>query len=120
MPSSLSGRSGRFVVRVDPKAPIAEFMEADGTINFDLRAMSDQSGSVVAFSRRLEGPRWTTQGPSGERLDAESLDLSVTLDQPLAPADAVEAPTAVTDKIFPCPDFVVATYNGVVGIVGEV
>lgn len=114
-------QSGNFVIKVDPNVPIAEFMEADGTVNFDVRAFDEAKGSLQAFGRTLNsnnGARWN-DAASTKLIDAEQAPVTLALDQDLPAPNGIPAPEPV-DKLFPCPDYAKATYNQVTTIVGEV
>lgn len=105
-----AGRDGRFSLRVDPRIDLAEYTEADGTINLDLRAEGDAGIGLFGFSRRLVGggqPAWLDPGQPSP----ESAELAVTLDGPSS-RTALPADTSTgEDKTGTCPDYIVATYD---------
>lgn len=113
---AVAAGDGAFILRVDPTAPIAQFMEADGTVNFELAAdAADGSRIIFAF------PRWFDREARAWRAtpeDAVTGDLTINLDGAASVEGLhAEAPPAV-DKA--CTTTVVATYNTRLGIVGEV
>lgn len=123
----LANANGQFVLRADPKAPIAEFAEANGTLNFTLVAEAAVNGDApgerlsFAFSRRLEGGaaggRWSDpNGDGGGTADvtlttAGSFGSLKAMDEPLVPAPA--------NKDGGCPNYVRATYDQRPVIIGE-
>lgn len=119
------GSDGTFALRVDPTVPLAEFMMEDGTVNFELMGETTNGWTFFSFPRTLES------NPSLAWVDARRPDLpgesappevlKVTLrpgPTELRPSDAAPAPLPASEKA--CANTVVATYNGRLGIVGEV
>lgn len=114
----LTGRDGRFDLRVDPRIDLSEYTEADGTINFDLRAAGDAGAGLVGFSRRLSRggpPAWADAARSD---DVAAADLTVPLDGP-ADVSAQAVDSGAENKTGTCPDYIVATYNYVHVDIGE-
>jgi len=119
------GSDGTFALRVDPAVPLTKFMMADGAVNFELLGETAKGWTFFSFPRTLESsPKsaWVdAQGPDlpGESAPPEVLEVTL---QPgpteLRPSSSAPAPLRASDKA--CANTVVATYNGRVGIVGEV
>lgn len=118
------GADGRFALRVDPAASLKEFMLPDGTVNFDLWAETADGWSLFSFPRALYPgvvPAWVDPQALGSTAEPAPQILEVTLRSQARTVDSHEpatAPAPASDKA--CVDTVVATYNGRVGIVGEV
>lgn len=116
---------GAFLLRVDPSVPIAGYMEDDGTVNFEIRGEGGGHLGLVSFAGRLDSaansawvaPDWTTQAGTAR---AQTLTLSLSDEMVVPNGPGAEEPKAATDKIFPCSDYVVATYNQIVDSIGEV
>ncbi len=121
---STVGSDGRFALRVDPSVSLNEFKMADGTVNFDVMAETSDGWSIFSFPRTLTAgvkPAWVN--PDARRsTDAAAPDvLEVSLrseGRTVESQSPARAPAPASDKL--CGDTVVATYNGRVGIVGEV
>ena len=114
---------GRFTLRIDPAVPIAEFTEADGTVNFSLLAEGPTGRAVHAFAGRLESASnaWLAPGSStAERGRARAHAVVLPLNGPLPQTTAIGEPRAATDKVWPCTDVVHATYNQRLVSIGEV
>lgn len=106
---------GTFVLRIDPNAPIDQFMANDGLVNFDVISYgADGARQVLAV------PRWfnadnRTWHPTAERNTA----VVATTFEAAAVLGGLEAEApAALDKS--CTSTVVATYNTRLGLVGEV
>jgi hypothetical protein len=63
-----SGADGTFTLRVDPSVSLAEYTEANGTVNFDVRASDGSLGGAFFFPRQLNAETmvWTEPGSSGQ------------------------------------------------------
>lgn len=111
---------GRFALRVDPVVPLSAVKDVTGAINFSLLATTGAESASHAFAGRFDTSTglWVaaTQAPDA----ATPLEVTLPVTEPL-PSVGVEAPIpAATDKAFPCPDYVMATYNQRTVLVGEV
>jgi hypothetical protein len=115
---------GRFALRVDPKLPLNEYMSQDGSVSFDLWGVTADGSTLFSFTRKLDAgvkPAWVD--PQGLRssgaIAPETVDVTLraaagSVDM----QDAASVPAPASDKA--CVDTVVATYNGRVGVIGEV
>ena len=110
---ALTGSDGGFLMRIDPSAPIAEFMRPDGIVNFDLIAESAGGFRVFSFSGQLTGGHWIE--PNRPVEDAVA-DVLLTLEQ--APGASASSASSATDKS--CFTTVVATYNNRPTTISEV
>jgi hypothetical protein len=111
---AVAGTDGRFVMRIDPAAPIGEFMRPDGIVNFDLQAEGVQGRKLFSFSGRLAGSSgWLAANTAGNK---PIPDVAMTLDWP-ARVSSSSLPPA-TDKF--CVTTLVSTHNNRQHIVSEV
>ncbi len=118
---SAAGADGAFEMRIDPSVPLAEFMEGDGIVNFDLVADGPTGVAVFSFPRRLATDGGRTTWLATERATAASesaLILDVALDDGPPIGDDPAAPPPPTDKF--CVVTNVATWDLRQTIVGEV
>jgi hypothetical protein len=125
----IAGPDGHFALRVDPRARMASFMEPDGTVNFSLFGEFGAGGRRItfAFPRRLErgasaGPRWVEPGSSPRAGAARPRAITLSTTRSFAAStnrtsSATRVLPSPTD--FGCPNFVRATYDQVVTIIGE-
>lgn len=122
---AVAGADGQFTLRVDPTAPIEQFMDETGTVNFDVSAVQDNGErALFSFPRRFDAsangwvdPDWLpSEGP------AQVLDASLKAGGiPPIEGGTVTAPAPALNKThLNCPASIVATYNDRKGIVGEV
>jgi hypothetical protein len=125
-----AGPDGHFVLRVDPRAPIGEFMESDGTVNFDVYAFAGDTSTVTSFGRRFEpsvkdawvDPNWQ---PAFARSRPREFTMALSranggnASTTTSPAEPT-APPPPANKDFGCPNTVVDTYNQVTTVIGEV
>jgi hypothetical protein len=108
---------GTFVLRIDPKAPIAEFMGPDGAVNFDIVHSSPGRQTMVAITRWFKGG--ATSGSWHATPDESTTnDLAVSLtDAATIEVGPVEAQEPIEKA---CGTAVLATWNNRIVTVGEV
>jgi len=102
---------GRFILRVDPKAPLSEYTEDDGTLNIDIYAQGAEGRAAFATSRRSVA-RGQLRWVDPRTPDADPTDIQLVLGRAGSGVrEDVSATVPIEDKIFPCPDYVIATYD---------
>jgi hypothetical protein len=122
-----AGRDGHFTLRVDPRAPIGEFMERDGTVNFTLVGQfgtARDRGTSFAFPRRFERhsqaeSRWVDPGWSPMSGPPGRLEVTLSTVRAFEAPRRGLSPQVPSPDDFGCPNFVRATYDQVVTVVGE-
>jgi hypothetical protein len=117
---AISGPDGRFALRADPSAPIKQFMDESGYVNFDAVGLApDGSRAVFSFPRRYDAKAGSWANPI--RPSAQG-GLEITLSANVVPiqGETTEAPMPASDKLGNCGSDIVATYNDRKGLVGEV
>jgi hypothetical protein len=115
---------GRFTLRVDPTVPLAELLEPDGTLNFDIYSLSGSERGSAALARRLDqnGGRWLDPAREGVAADDSlaAVKLAVGNVPGLSPSDpGVPLPAPAADRDFGCPNYALATYNSIITAIGE-
>ena len=113
---------GRFVLRIDPALPIGEFMEDDGTVNFDIVATDGTERSLVSLSRRFDAGHgnWLDPARNDQAADVSADAATLTFGAIGSSNDnGVPLPSPASNKIFPCPDYVEAQYDQVPVAIGE-
>ncbi len=112
---AIAAADGSFSVRIDPSAPIGEFADSEGNINFDLLAESSSATGTLAFSGRLS----SAAGSRANLASPGTAELSLTV--PLGgPPPAPGVPEPAEDKLPVCVSTVKATWNGILNFIGEV
>lgn len=114
---------GYFRLRVDSRLPLAEYTEANGTINIDIRAGGADGLALYGVSRRYDpkgpsGPRWIdVTGADSPGVDPPGLSLALGEAGKAAMDANTGVPLPAADN-GPC-DEVKATYSNITTAIGE-
>ena len=116
---AIAAADGSFALRIDPGVPLAELVDPDGAVNFDVVAESGGRWAISSFPRRLveaDGePAWAS--PAGQD-HTEALDLMLRLRHGRPGHSGVPEPPPISDR--QCMTVVRAVWDGVLDTVGEV
>ena len=120
---AIAGPDGAFTLRVDPSAPLAEFADKNGTVNFDVWSQTSDGVAVYSFPRKLDpavSTAWVDPArpiAKGAALNEGPLEMTLAPDPKIDPA--LGESTAAPASSRSCQETVIATYNQRIGIVGE-
>jgi hypothetical protein len=116
-------QTGAFVLRVDPSIPMAEYLEKDGTLNFNVVAVGAGTRGVLSMSRRNDSAsgqwRAVTAGSVGADASETPAQLTVGTTGAGPSQPGVPLPAPASNRSGVCPGYVVATYNSVPVAIGE-
>jgi hypothetical protein len=115
-----AGNDGHFTLRVDPAIQLSEYTEEDGTLNLDIYAQGAEGRSVLATSRRLAAGGGQVGWADPRAPEATPADIALVLGRAgAAVSDGPSTTVPAEDKVFPCPDYVKATYDQRWTAIGE-
>jgi hypothetical protein len=115
-----AGNDGHFTLRADPAIPISEYTEEDGTLTLDIYAEGAESRSVFATSRRLAAGGGQVRWADPKAPDATPAEIALVLGRAgAAVSDDPSTTVPAEDKVYPCPDYVKATYDQRWTAIGE-
>lgn len=112
------GNDGVFTLRVDDQVPLNEYRDRNGTINIDVLADGAGGRAIQSMSRRLPQGAGAWVDPARPSGAARPLTLSIG-GAGSPPTDGPVTTAPLENKIWPCPDYAVATYNQLDTAIGE-